>query len=255
MLLTRIGLFLSFGLIMATIVGANAVIAYRMRPRVRASAPSSPLLERYREMLESKFVWVIVALGVVVGAFRRRRREQPRSSTSRGRTGRPSAKPMPSSGWTSGSSSSAIRGGGSRCPLSSPQSASVPWRRRSCTTSWVAFASPVPAEAAAQPGPPVDPGRPCRAGEGLQLLVRPVRAGDHIASALHRHQLHRRQRHPPCQDDLGRDRRDLRSALPGERRFAPMGGAHHRPDPDGAVGDCAGRAVSRCCSVLQRPAR
>ena len=69
MLLTRIGLFLSFGLIMATIVGANAVIAYRMRPRVRASAPSSPLLERYREMLESKFVWVIVALGVVVGLF------------------------------------------------------------------------------------------------------------------------------------------------------------------------------------------
>jgi uncharacterized membrane protein (UPF0182 family) len=69
MLLTRIGLFLAFGLIMATIVGANAVIAYRMRPRVRASGPSSPLLERYREVLESKFVWVIVALGVVVGLF------------------------------------------------------------------------------------------------------------------------------------------------------------------------------------------
>jgi uncharacterized protein len=69
MLLTRLGLFVAFGLIMATVVGANAVIAYRMRPRVRASAPSSPLLERYREMLESKFVWVIVALGVVVGLF------------------------------------------------------------------------------------------------------------------------------------------------------------------------------------------
>ncbi len=69
MLLTRLGLFVAFGLIMATVVGANAVIAYRMRPRVRASAPSSPLLERYREMLESKFVWVVVALGVVVGLF------------------------------------------------------------------------------------------------------------------------------------------------------------------------------------------
>ena len=69
MLLTRIGLFLAFGLIMATTVGANAVIAYRMRPRVRASAPSSPLLERYREMLESRFIWVIVGLGIVVGLF------------------------------------------------------------------------------------------------------------------------------------------------------------------------------------------
>jgi uncharacterized membrane protein (UPF0182 family) len=69
MLMTRLGLFVAFGLIMATVVGANAVIAFRMRPRVRASAPSSPLLERYREMLESKFVWVIVGLGVVVGLF------------------------------------------------------------------------------------------------------------------------------------------------------------------------------------------
>ena len=42
MLLTRIGLFLSFGLIMATIVGANAVIAYRMRPRVRPALLAAP---------------------------------------------------------------------------------------------------------------------------------------------------------------------------------------------------------------------
>ena len=69
MLLTRVGLFVAFGLIMATIVGANAAIAYRMRPRIRAGAPSSPLLERYREVLESKFVWVIVALGVLIGLF------------------------------------------------------------------------------------------------------------------------------------------------------------------------------------------
>jgi uncharacterized membrane protein (UPF0182 family) len=69
MLLTRVGLFVAFGLIMATIVGANAAIAYRMRPRVQAGAPSSPLLERYREVLESKFVWVIVALGVLIGLF------------------------------------------------------------------------------------------------------------------------------------------------------------------------------------------
>src|SRR5829696_1265961 len=60
MLLTRIGLFVSFGLIMATCVVANAAIAYRLRPRLGAQVLTSPLLERYREVLESKFVWVLV---------------------------------------------------------------------------------------------------------------------------------------------------------------------------------------------------
>ena len=69
MLLTRIGLFIAFGLIMATCVVANAAIAYRLRPRLGAQVPSSPLLERYREMLESRFVWVLVAIGAVVGLF------------------------------------------------------------------------------------------------------------------------------------------------------------------------------------------
>ena len=69
MLLTRIGLFVSFGLIMATCVVANAAIAYRLRPRLGAQVPTSPLLERYRETLESRFVWVLVAIGTVVGLF------------------------------------------------------------------------------------------------------------------------------------------------------------------------------------------
>ena len=69
MLLTRVGLFVSFGLIMATFIVANAAIAYRLRPRLGAQVPTSPLLERYRELLESRFVWVLVALGVIVGLF------------------------------------------------------------------------------------------------------------------------------------------------------------------------------------------
>ena len=69
MLLTRIGLFVSFGLIMATCVVANAAIAYRLRPRLGAQVPTSPLLERYRELLESRFVWVLVAIGALVGLF------------------------------------------------------------------------------------------------------------------------------------------------------------------------------------------
>src|SRR5215204_3646626 len=69
MLLTKIGLFVSFGLLMATSVVANAAIAYRLRPRLGAQVPTTPQLERYREMLESRFVWVLVALGLVVGLF------------------------------------------------------------------------------------------------------------------------------------------------------------------------------------------
>ncbi len=68
MLLTRVGLFAAFGLLMAALVGASAAIAYRLRPRLGA-LPSSPMLERYRELLETRFVWVIVAVGVVVGLF------------------------------------------------------------------------------------------------------------------------------------------------------------------------------------------
>ena len=69
MLLTRIGLFVSFGLLMATSVVANAAIAYRLRPRLGAQVPTSPLVERYRELLESRFVRVMLALGLVVGLF------------------------------------------------------------------------------------------------------------------------------------------------------------------------------------------
>ena len=68
MLLTRIGLFVSFGLIMATCVVANAAIAYRLRPRLGAQVPTSPLLERYRET---------AGIQVCLGAGRHRRRRRP----------------------------------------------------------------------------------------------------------------------------------------------------------------------------------
>ncbi len=69
MLLTRAGLFLVFGLVMAGLVSANAAIAYRLRPRFRPQGPTSPLLERYREIVETRFIWVMIAIGVVVGLF------------------------------------------------------------------------------------------------------------------------------------------------------------------------------------------
>ena len=69
MLLTRVGLFLVFGLVMAGLVAANAALAYRLRPRFRPQGPTSPLLERYREIVETRFIWVMVGIGVVVGLF------------------------------------------------------------------------------------------------------------------------------------------------------------------------------------------
>ncbi len=68
-LLTRVGLFAVFGLIMAGLVAANAALAYRLRPRFRPQGPTSPLLERYREIVETRFIWVMIGIGVVVGLF------------------------------------------------------------------------------------------------------------------------------------------------------------------------------------------
>ncbi len=68
-LLTRVGLFASFGLIMAAAVAASAAVAYRLRPRFRTGPASSPLLERYRELLESKFVVIVAVLAVITGLF------------------------------------------------------------------------------------------------------------------------------------------------------------------------------------------
>ena len=69
MLTTRIALFVGFGLLMATAVAASAAIAYRLRPQVRVQGSSSPLLDRYRELLESRFVPVLVVVGILVGLF------------------------------------------------------------------------------------------------------------------------------------------------------------------------------------------
>ncbi len=69
MLLTRIGLFAAFGLLMAALVGGNAVLAYRLRSQTRLGPPTSPLLERYRELLDARLVWVVLAVAVLVGLF------------------------------------------------------------------------------------------------------------------------------------------------------------------------------------------
>ncbi len=69
MLATRVILFLVFGLLIAAAVAGNAALAYRTRPRLGGASPSSPVLERYRELLESRFGWLVVGAAVLVGLF------------------------------------------------------------------------------------------------------------------------------------------------------------------------------------------
>lgn len=66
---TRTGLFLAFGVIGALIVVGNIWIAFRVRPKIRASGPNSELVQRYRELLESRLGVVLVVVGVLVGLF------------------------------------------------------------------------------------------------------------------------------------------------------------------------------------------
>jgi uncharacterized membrane protein (UPF0182 family) len=69
MLLVRVGLFVAFGLVMAAVVAANVAIAHRVRPGTRMGSAASPMLERYRVMLESRFTIVMVVLAVIAGLF------------------------------------------------------------------------------------------------------------------------------------------------------------------------------------------
>ena len=69
MLSTRIGLFAVFGLIIAAAVAGNAVLAYRFRPRLGTAGSSSALLERYRELLESRFTGLTLGFAGLVGLF------------------------------------------------------------------------------------------------------------------------------------------------------------------------------------------
>lgn len=63
-LLTRIGLFLVFGLLMGGFVAINIAIALRLRPRTRRTGASA-VLDRYRDLLEAR-IWLSVAAPAVL---------------------------------------------------------------------------------------------------------------------------------------------------------------------------------------------
>lgn len=66
---TRAGLFVVFGLAMAAAVVGSTALAHRLRPAAQPGPAASELLERYREALETRFVQIMVGLGVVVALF------------------------------------------------------------------------------------------------------------------------------------------------------------------------------------------
>ncbi|GGO84896.1 UPF0182 protein [Nocardioides phosphati] len=69
LVVTKIGLFLVFGGIMAATVTANAVVAYRLRPLFRPASPEQVGLDRYRQAIGPVRLWVLLGLAAVTGAF------------------------------------------------------------------------------------------------------------------------------------------------------------------------------------------
>jgi uncharacterized membrane protein (UPF0182 family) len=66
---TRTLLFVVVGLLMAVAVVGNTALAYRLRPPTRPGPLASELLEKYRDALESRFVQIMIGLGLVVALF------------------------------------------------------------------------------------------------------------------------------------------------------------------------------------------
>ncbi|WP_028661309.1 UPF0182 family protein [Nocardioides insulae] len=69
MLLTRIGLFLCFGLLMAAVVAACTILAYRARPDLRPLSSEQSGLDRYREAVTPIRVWLLVGVSAIAGLF------------------------------------------------------------------------------------------------------------------------------------------------------------------------------------------
>ena len=68
---TQLTMFLLFGLLLAVVVGANMVIAYRLRPPFRPLSLEQQNLERYRVAIEPYLAWLLLGitggLGVLEG--------------------------------------------------------------------------------------------------------------------------------------------------------------------------------------------
>jgi len=69
LLWTRVGLFLVFGAVMALAVGANVLVAYRMRPLFRPATPEQTGLDRYRDVVVPVRAWLFAGVAILIGLF------------------------------------------------------------------------------------------------------------------------------------------------------------------------------------------
>jgi uncharacterized protein len=69
LLWTRLALFAVFGLVLATVVVGNVVLAYRLRPMMFDESAGNATVERYQDTLDPIRRWVLVALGVLLTLF------------------------------------------------------------------------------------------------------------------------------------------------------------------------------------------
>ncbi|MGI8577480.1 MAG: UPF0182 family membrane protein [Nocardioidaceae bacterium] len=68
-LVTRIGLFIVFGVAFAGIVAGNVALAYRMRPILISDGYRNPTVERYQDTLDPIRRWVIGAFAAILFLF------------------------------------------------------------------------------------------------------------------------------------------------------------------------------------------
>jgi uncharacterized protein len=66
---TKVLLFLVFGVLMAVVVGANIMLAYRFRPLFRPASAEQVNLDRYREVVDPLRRWLLIGVAVVIGLF------------------------------------------------------------------------------------------------------------------------------------------------------------------------------------------
>jgi uncharacterized membrane protein (UPF0182 family) len=65
-LVTKVGLFLIFGLLMGLLVGLNGYVAYRLRPAYLGASGEQRSLDRYRDAIEPWRRWVLIAVAALI---------------------------------------------------------------------------------------------------------------------------------------------------------------------------------------------
>ena len=66
---TRVLLFFLFGVLMAAVIAANLILAYRFRPPFRPMSLEQQNLERYRSALEPRRRLIVIGVSVLLGIF------------------------------------------------------------------------------------------------------------------------------------------------------------------------------------------